>query len=118
MQNSSDVHSLQPSDRLSSAPASELKNAFKGVFQRVLETGAVSVSRHGKREAVLLSAELYDGLIADLAERDPLNTLRREYNARFAAVQSDRARAAYEDAFDSSPEELGRAAVKGSRAEA
>lgn len=106
-----DIHALIPSQELPSSPASKLKNAFKPVFQQVLKDGAVSITRNRRREAVVMSAELYDQIIAELASRDPLEVLRKDYDARFAAMQSDVAREAYQDAFDASPEELGKAAV-------
>lgn len=106
-----DIHGLPSARELSSSPASKLKNAFKPVFQQVLKEGAVSITRNRKREAVVLSAELYDQIIAELAARDPLEVLRRDYDARFAAQQTDEARKALQDAFDASPEELGKAAV-------
>jgi len=106
-----DIYALHSSRDLPSSPASKLKNAFKPVFQQVLQDGAVSITRNRKREAILLSAELYDQIIAELAARDPLEVLRKDYDARFAAMQTDQAQQAYEDAFDASPEELSKAAV-------
>ena len=106
-----DIHALHPSQELPSSPASKLKNAFKPVFQQVLKDGAVSITRNRRREAVVLSAELYDQIIAELASRDPLETLRKDYNARIAAMQTVEAREAFQDAFDASPVELGKAAV-------
>jgi len=106
-----DIHALHPSEELPSSPSSQLKNAFKSVYQQALESGAVSITRNRKREAVLLSAKLYDQIIAELAARDPLETLRKDYEARFASMQTDTAQRAYQNAFDASPEELGKAAV-------
>lgn len=106
-----DIHALHPSQELPSSPASKLKNAFKPVFQQVLRDGAVSITRNRKREAILLSAELYDQIVSELALRDPLEVLRNDYDARFAAVQTDKAQEAYQSAFDASPEDLGKAAV-------
>jgi PHD/YefM family antitoxin component YafN of YafNO toxin-antitoxin module len=110
-----DIYSLHPSRELPSSAASELKNAFKSVYRRALESGAVSITRNRKREAILLSAELYDQIIAELASRDPLEVLRKDYDARFASMQTQKAQTAYDDAFDASPEELGRAAVSHAR---
>lgn len=107
-----DIHTLHPSKELPSSPASELKNAFKGVFKQALEVGPVSITRSRKREAVLLSTELYDQIIKELASRDPLEILRKDYDERFAGMQSAKASAAYEDAFNSSPEDLGKAAAE------
>lgn len=106
-----DIHALHSSEELPSSPASKLKNAFKPVFQQVLRDGAVSITRNRRREAVVMSAELYDQIIAELASRDPLVVLRKDYDARFAALQTDEAREAWQDAFDASSEELGKAAV-------
>ncbi|MFU8847370.1 MAG: type II toxin-antitoxin system Phd/YefM family antitoxin [Opitutales bacterium] len=93
------------------SPATKLKNAFKPVFQQVLKDGAVSITRNRKREAILLSAELYDQIIAELAARDPLEVLRKDYDARFAAMQTDSAQNAYQNAFDAASENLGKSAV-------
>jgi PHD/YefM family antitoxin component YafN of YafNO toxin-antitoxin module len=106
-----DIHALHTSEELPASPASELKNSFKGVFQQALREGAISITRNRKREAILLSAELYDRIISELAARDPLKTLRNNYEVRFAAMQTEKGQAAYEDAFGASPEELGKAAV-------
>jgi len=107
-----DIHTLHPSKELTSSPATKLKNAFKPVFQQVLKSGAVSITRNRKLEAILLSAELYDQIIAELAARDPLEVLRKDYDARFANMQTAEAQKAYEDAFDANPEDLGKAAVE------
>ena len=106
-----DIHALHPSRELPSSAASELKNAFKGVYQQALELGAISITRNRKREAILLSAELYDQIIDELAARDPLEALRKDYDARFASMQTDKAQKAYEDAFGASPNKLGKAAL-------
>ena len=50
-------------------------------------------------------------MIAEIAARDPLETLRKDYDARFAAMQTDKAKAGYEDAFNASSEDLGKTAV-------
>ena len=106
-----DIHALPTSEELPASPASDLKNSFKGVFQQALREGAVSITRNRKREAILLSAELYDRIISELAARDPLETLRKDYEDRFAAMQTEKAQAAYEDALGASPEKLGKASV-------
>lgn len=112
MSGSYDLHRLHPSGELPSSPASTLKNAFKGVFNEALQNGAVSITRNRKREAILLSVELYDQMIAELASRDPLEVLRKDYDARFSSMQTDKAKAGYEGAFNASSEDLGKAAIK------
>ena len=106
------IHSLHTSRELPASPSSDLKNAFKSVFQKALQSGPVSITRNKKREAILLSADLYDQIIRELASRDPLEILRKDYDKRFANMQSAEAATAYEDAFNASPEELGKAAAK------
>lgn len=107
-----DIYGLQRSEELKSSPASKLKNEFKPVFQRVLSEGAVSITRNRRPEAVLISTELYDRMIAELEVRDPLEVLRREYDERLALMQTGKSRRAYEKAFGASSEELGKVAVR------
>ena len=106
-----DIHGLHPSKSLPTSAASELKNAFKGVFNQVLKGGAVSITRNRKREAILLSVELYDQIVEELAARDPLEILRKDYDKRFATMQTNKAQAGYERAFGASPDELGKNAI-------
>ena len=108
---SHDIHTLHPSTELPTSPSSQLKNAFKGVYEQALESGAVSITRNRKREAILLSAKLYDKIIAELAARDPLKTLTEDYDDRFATMQTDSAKEAYQEAFDATPEDLGKSAL-------
>lgn len=112
MQIIQDIHSLHSSRELPTSPSSDLKNAFKRVFQQALQGGPVSITRNKKREAILLSAELYDQIIKELTSRDPLEVLRKDYDKRFASMQLPEASVAYEDAFNASPEDLGKAATK------
>jgi prevent-host-death family protein len=111
MSKSYNLYNLHPSQDLASAPASELKNAFKGVFNQAMQNGAVSITRNRKREAILLSAELYDQMITEIVGRDPLETLRKDYEARFSAMQTDKAKTGYEDAFNATSADLGKTAV-------
>ncbi|MEM6911100.1 MAG: type II toxin-antitoxin system prevent-host-death family antitoxin [Verrucomicrobiota bacterium] len=62
-----ELDKLSPSRELTTSPSSKLKNAFKSVFQRVLEEGPLSITRNRKREAILLSVELYDQMVDALA---------------------------------------------------
>jgi PHD/YefM family antitoxin component YafN of YafNO toxin-antitoxin module len=111
MTRATDTHDLRPSEALPTSPASRLKNAFKPVFQQALQEGAISITRNNKREAILLSANLYDRIVAELAAHDPLEILRKDYDKRFGAMQTKAAQNRYEDAFNAAPEVLGQAAV-------
>ena len=99
-----DIYQLRPSEELPSSPATMLKNTFKKVYTQADQSGAVSITRSRKREYVMLSVGTYDRLLAGLKERDPLNTLRKEYDIMFESVQSDGASAAYDEALNASPE--------------
>lgn len=112
MPSAQDIHSLHTSRELPTSPSTDLKNTFKSVFQKALESGPVSITRNRKREAILLSADLYDQIIKELASRDPLEILRKDYDKRFAAMQNPEAAVAYEDAFNCAPKELGKVAAK------
>ncbi len=112
------LDALAPLAQLACSSASELKNAFKGVYQQTLSKGAVCITRNRKPEAVLITGELYERILEELAIRDPLESLRRDYEARFAAGQTDEAHAGYEAAFSASPAQLGEAAVTQARPEA
>jgi len=107
-----DIYSLVQSPELPTSPASELKNAFKNVFQQALQTGPVSITRNRKREAILLSADLYDKMVAEIAARDPLVFLQKEYEAFYQEMQTEKAAEAYEHLYNATPEQLGRAAVQ------
>lgn len=111
MTTANEVYALVPSADLPSEPSSKLKNQFKLVLDRVRKDGAVCITRSKKNDAVLMPAELFDAIVARLEEHDPLNSLRREYDAIFSKMQSDKAHAAYDAAFRASPKALGKAAV-------
>ncbi|MEM8867004.1 MAG: hypothetical protein AAGC73_01930 [Verrucomicrobiota bacterium] len=110
-----DVHTLPTSSELPTSAASTLKNAFKSVYGRALELGAISITRNRKSEMVMLPVEVYDQIVAELKETDPLNVLRREYDSIFESMQSDAATQAYDALFDTSTEALGAAALKQAR---
>lgn len=117
MTSKQDLYSLHPSKELPTAPTSNLKNEFKSVFDTMMQSGPVSITRNRKREAILLPAELYDRIVKELEAKDPLKQLRAEYDNRFSKMQTADTQSAYEDAFAASPQELGRAAVAGASTE-
>lgn len=111
MTTANEVYSLVPSFDLPSEPSSALKNQFKSVLERVHQQGAVCITRSKKSDAVLMRAELFDAMVELLAEQDPVNSLRKEYDAIFSKMQTAGAHAAYNAAFRARPEALGKAAV-------
>jgi antitoxin Phd len=98
---------------MSSFPASELKNSSADVLEKVLTAGAVVITRHDKEKAVILSIETYRRLLA--SRRDDLAVLHAKFGGLLAKLQTPAARRGARDAFDASPEDLGKAAVKAAR---
>ena len=96
-----------------SYPASALKNATADVLDKVLTAGAVVITRHDKEKAVILSVDAYRHLVA--ARHDDLDALRAKFGGLLAKMQTRTARKAAREAFDASPEAMGRAAVKAAR---
>lgn len=110
------VYTLPSSDKLKNSSSTMLKNKFKEVFSQ-LESGvaALAITRNSKKDGVLISAELYDAMVSELSRLDPLNALREEYDRRFENAQSDEATSAYDVAFNSTPEQLGKHALEKAR---
>lgn len=94
-------------------PSTQLKNGLGTVLEQVMRGGAVAITRHDSPKAVLLA---YDEFLALTTDRAPaLNDLAAEYDVLLARMQTPRARKAMAAAFDATPAELGRAAVKAAR---
>lgn len=93
--------------------ATRLKNAFGAVLDQAVHGGAVAITRHETPRAVLVSYEEFQALIRDRAPS--LNDLGAEYDALLSRMQTPKARKGMAAAFDASPAELGRAAVKAAR---
>ena len=80
-------------DSLETATASEMNAGWKNVMTRVQRTGAVLVKNHNRPEAVILSVNEYDELIAASAERKlsddaALATLRKQFDERLSVLHS------------------------------
>lgn len=88
--------------------ATEAKNSFGEVLDRAMTHGIVAITRRKKPRAVLLSIEEYEALAPRAA--DPLETLRGEFDALVARMQTPEATAAGRVLFEASPRRLGRAA--------
>ncbi|EQD76557.1 protein containing DUF172 [mine drainage metagenome] len=89
--------------------ATDAKNAFGSVLEKVLAKGMVAITKRGKTRAVLLSVEEYEALLERAP--DPLTTLSAEFDALVARMQTPKAKAAGKSLFKASPTELGKAAV-------
>lgn len=90
--------------------ASDAKNGFGRVLDRVAREGGVAITKHDEPCAVLVSVEVFRTLAG--GETRTLNTLSGEFDALLERMQAPGAAAAMQKAYDMAPEQLGRAAVK------
>lgn len=105
--------SSAPPPPLPTVTATEAKNAFGSVLDKVSTHGAVGITKHDEVRAVVLSIEHYRALLE--RQRDPLAELEGEFDALLERMQAPKARAAGRALFDASPERLGRAALAAAR---
>ena len=93
--------------------ATQAKNEFGAILEQALRGGAVAITRHDTPKAVLVSYEEFESLVK--ARSHTLSDLGADYDALLARMQTPKARKGMAAAFDASPAELGRAAVKAAR---
>jgi antitoxin Phd len=96
-----------------SVAATRLKNEFGAVLEQAVRGGAVAITRHDRPRAVLVSYDEFQALVRERGSS--LNDLRAEYDVLLQRLQSPAARKGMEAAFNATPAELGRAAVKAAR---
>ncbi|WP_319456443.1 MULTISPECIES: type II toxin-antitoxin system prevent-host-death family antitoxin [unclassified Mycobacterium] len=96
-----------------SVPATRFKNEFGAIFEQAALGGAVAITKHNTPKAVLLSYAEFQALTR--SSSPVLDELDEEFDALLAGMQTPAAKAGMAAAFDASPEELGRAAVKAAR---
>ena len=94
-------------------PATRFKNEFGAIFEQAALGGAVAITKHNTPKAVLLSYAEFQALTR--SSSPVLDELDDEFDALLARMQTPSARAGMAAAFDASPEELGRVAVKAAR---
>jgi antitoxin Phd len=94
--------------------ATKFKNEFGTIFEQAALGGAVAITKHNTPKAVLLSYTEFEALTKS---RSPaLDELTDEFDSLLAGMQTTASRSAMAAAFDATPDELGRAAVKAARA--
>jgi prevent-host-death family protein len=93
--------------------ATEAKNDFGRILERVIRGGQVVITKHDTPKAVLISVERYDLLSS--GRQAKLDALTREYDALLDSMQTPKARAAVKKLFRASPRRLGQAAVAAAR---
>ena len=100
---------------MSEVSASVLKNKFSEVA-RLASNGPLAVSRHNRREFVILTAGQYEEL--QQSRRAPLESLTAEFDQMVAKMNTPQAKRATAALFSASPKALGKAAVNARRAAA
>src|SRR6266850_2947429 len=97
--------------RYTTVAASEAKNQFGQVLESALRDGAVVITKHDTPKAILLSIEELESITAHRR----LDTLAREFDAKYARMQQPGFAKAMKTAFAASPKQLGATAVKAAR---
>src|SRR6185369_4998107 len=97
--------------RYTTVAASEAKNQFGQVLESALRDGAVVITKHDAPKAVLISLEDLEAIAA----RGRLDTLAREFDAKYVHMQKPGFAKALDTAFGAAPKQLGAAAVKAAR---
>ncbi len=89
--------------------ASDAKNSFGRILERVAKDGGVTITRRREPFAVVIPVATYARLAG--TEAGILNTLSAEFDALLERMQAPGVTEAMQRAFDMDPRNLGRAAV-------
>jgi antitoxin Phd len=93
--------------------ATQAKNTFGELLDRVAASGAIAITRHDMPKAVLLSYEEFESL--SNARSETLDTLSAKFEGLLERMQTPQAKKGMEAAFNATPAALGQAAVKAAR---
>jgi antitoxin Phd len=93
--------------------ATQAKNSFGDLLDRVGASGAITITRHDMPKAVLVSFEEFESLSSSRSET--LDGLSSKFESLLDRMQTPAARKGMEAAFHATPAELGQAAVKAAR---
>ncbi|HEX4497837.1 MAG TPA: type II toxin-antitoxin system Phd/YefM family antitoxin [Thermoanaerobaculia bacterium] len=93
--------------------ATQAKNTFGELLDRVSASGPIAITRHDTPRAVLLSYEEFESLRN--ARSKTLETLSTSFDDLLERLHKPGARKAMDAAFHATPEELGRAAVEAAK---
>lgn len=96
-----------------SITATEAKNTFGSVLDRVGQVGKIAITKHDQVRAVVLSLREYEALLE--GRTDPLESLRDEFDGLVNAMQEPEARRAGRALFEATGKELGAAAARAQR---
>jgi antitoxin Phd len=95
---------------LPTVAATRFKNEFGATFEQAALVGAVAITKHNTPKAVLLSYAEFEALTKSSAPA--LDDLTQRFDELLQRMQTPKAKAAVASAFDATPEQFGRAAVK------
>ena len=93
--------------------ATRAKNEFGQILEQATHSGAVAITRHDATKAVLLSLAEFESLVSTRSQT--LDVLGNEFDELLAGMQTQRSRKGMKAAFNATPAQLGRAALKGAR---
>ena len=93
--------------------ATRFKNEFGTIFEQAALGGAVAITKHNTPKAVLLSYAEFEALTK--ASTPALDDLSDQFDQLLERMQTPQAKSAMASAFDATPEQIGRAAVKAAR---
>lgn len=93
--------------------ATEAKNTFGQLLEKVMQGGVVVITKHDTPKAVLISMDEYTALSS--ASESRINSLTAEFDSLLMRMQGPKTRSAMKSAFQASPKQLGKAAVVAAR---
>jgi prevent-host-death family protein len=93
--------------------ATQAKNSFGEILDRVAASGAIAITRHHIPKAVLLSYEEFESLSS--ARSESLDTLNAKFEGLLERMQTPAAKKGMVAAFNADPAALGRTAAKAAR---
>jgi prevent-host-death family protein len=93
--------------------ATQAKNTFGELLDRVIGAGPVAITRHDTPKAVLLSYEEFESL--SNARSETLDMLSSKFEGLLERMQTPAAKEGMKAAFDADPAALGRAAAEAAR---
>lgn len=99
--------------KMPSYAATDAKNSFGKLMRSVSRRGAIAITNRNEPEAVLLSVDEYQSLVA--ASRHVLEEIVAEFDAIIEQMQSSEAKRGVECAFDAVPSTLDGVVMRNAR---
>ena len=93
--------------------ATDAKNQMGRMLETVMRGGVVLITRHDAPKAAVIPISDYERYTR--AAEDQLNMLRDDFDRMLTGMQAGEARAGMQAAYEASPKQLARAAVKFAR---